>query len=185
MKDSIVIEGIVAPYAQALLSLGQAQNLTDRFGEDALSLINLLNESEDLRNLLASPVTNPDIKRAVLSQVLGDSVHSYMLNFLMILVERSRIQFLDRICQQYRNLLRELNQTVLAEVTSVVPLSDAQQEEVRQKVLKMTGARQVELSTSIDPELLGGVIIKVGSQVIDASLRDQLRRIGMQLSAPV
>jgi F-type H+-transporting ATPase subunit delta len=185
MKDSIVIEGIVAPYAQALLSLAQSQNLSDRFGEDALSLINLLNESEDLRNLLASPVTKPEVKRGVLRQVLGESVHPYMLNFLMILVDRNRVQFLDRICQQYRNLLRELNQTVLAEVTSVVPLSEAQQEEVRQKVLAMTGARQVELSTSLDPELLGGVIIKVGSQVIDASLRDQLRRIGMQLSAPV
>jgi F-type H+-transporting ATPase subunit delta len=76
-----------------------------------------------------------------------------------------------------------LKQTVLAEVTSAVELSESQQQSVREKVTAMTGAQQVELDTKIDPELIGGVIITVGSQVIDASLRGQLRRIGLRLSS--
>jgi F-type H+-transporting ATPase subunit delta len=88
---------------------------------------------------------------------------------------------LEGICKQYRVLLRDLNQTVLAEIVSAVELSDAQKESVRQKVVEMTSARQVELETHIDPDLIGGVIIKVGSQVIDASLRGQLRRISVRL----
>jgi F-type H+-transporting ATPase subunit delta len=76
-----------------------------------------------------------------------------------------------------------LNQAVLAEVASAVELTDAQKQSVREKVIAMTSANQVELNTKIDPDLIGGVIIKVGSQVVDASLRGQLRRIGLRLSS--
>jgi F-type H+-transporting ATPase subunit delta len=101
----------------------------------------------------------------------------------MLLVDRRRIIFLEGIGQQYLSLLRKLNQTVLADVTSAVALSEAQQQAVREKVQGMTGARSVELQTQIDRDLIGGVIIKVGSQIIDASLRGQLRRIGISLGA--
>ena len=87
------------------------------------------------------------------------------------------------ILSQYRALVREVNQTVLAEVSSAIELSDEQKESIRQKVVSMTDAKAVELSTNVDDSLLGGVIIKIGSQVIDASLRGQLRRIGIQLGA--
>jgi F-type H+-transporting ATPase subunit delta len=185
VRDSVVIEGIVAPYAQALLSLGQAHGLTERFGEDAAWFLELLSASSDLSQLLESPIMALDVKRNVLRQVATDTVHPYMLNFVMLLVDRGRIPFLGKICEQYQDLLRQLNQSVLAEVTAAVALSDAQQEAIRQKVLEMTGARQVELSMKLDPELIGGVVIKVGSQIVDASLRGQLRRIGMALNSPV
>ena len=184
MKDSVVIEGIVSPYAQALLSVAQSNDLTDRFGQDASFLTELLSASSDLSQLIENPIINPDIKKNVLMQLAGEQVHPLMLNFIKLLVDRGRIPFLARICAQYQELLRQLNQAVLAEVTSAVDLSDNQQEEIRQKVLAMTGARQVDLSTSLDPELIGGVVIKVGSQVVDASLRGQLRRISLLLNSP-
>jgi F-type H+-transporting ATPase subunit delta len=68
-------------------------------------------------------------------------------------------------------------------VASAVELTDEQKQSVREKVIAMTSANQVELNTKIDPDLIGGVIIKVGSQVVDASLRGQLRRIGLRLSS--
>jgi F-type H+-transporting ATPase subunit delta len=107
-----------------------------------------------------------------------------MMNFLMILVERRRILFLEGILKQFQALLRQLKQTVVAEVSSAVELTDAQRQSVTEKVKAMTSAHEVELDTKIDPDLIGGVIIKVGSQVIDASLRGQLRRIGISLSRP-
>jgi len=106
-----------------------------------------------------------------------------MHSFLKLLVDKGRILFLEGIGKQYLARLRELNQTVLAEVTSAVPLSDAQQQTVREKVQAMSSARQVEIETKIDADLIGGVIIKVGSQVIDASLRGQLRRLGIRLNS--
>ncbi|MEO1400623.1 MAG: ATP synthase F1 subunit delta [Cyanobacteria bacterium J06635_1] len=183
MKDSVVSEAIISPYSQALLSLGESNQIADQLGEDAIYVIELLSTSEELGQFLSSPIGNLEAKKGVLRQLLSDKVHPTMLNFSLLLVDRGRIPFLGSICRQYQALLRQKNQSVLAEVTSVVALSDAQQDEIRQKVLAMTGARQVELSTSLDPSLIGGVIIKVGSQVIDASLRGQIRRIGILLSS--
>lgn len=183
MQDSTLTAEFLEPYAQALLSLAKSQNLTDRFGEDAAALINLLQESEELSQFLANPLTKLEAKKAVLQQVVGEQVHPYMRNFLMLLVDRRRILFLEGICKQYQSLLRELNQTVLAEVTSAVELNDAQRQTVRERVMAMTAARQVDLETKIDPDLIGGVVIKVGSQVVDASLRGQLRRMSLRLNS--
>lgn len=106
----------------------------------------------------------------------------YLRNFLLLLVDKRRIFFLPEILQQYLALLRQLNQTVLAEVTSAVALTEDQQQAVTEKVLALTKARQVELATKVDSDLIGGVIIKVGSQVIDSSIRGQLRRLSLRLS---
>jgi F-type H+-transporting ATPase subunit delta len=124
-------------------------------------------------------------KKGVLQQIAGDELHPLFVNFLKLLVDRGRIPFLEAILNQYQQLLRKLNKTVLAEVTAAVDLSDAQKANLAEKVKVMTGAEQVELEVTLDPDLLGGVIIKVGSQIVDASLRGQLRRMSVQLSASV
>jgi F-type H+-transporting ATPase subunit delta len=181
MSDILTSE-VLEPYAQALMSLGQSNNLVDRFGDDVNSILSTLNESSDLQQFIVNPLIKADAKKAVLQQVFGESVHPFTKNFLMLLVDRRRVMFLDGICKQYQVLLRKLKQTVLAEVTSTVDLSDDQKNAIRDRVKTMTGAHQVDLETKLDPELIGGVIIRVGSQVIDASLRGQLRRIGLSLT---
>lgn len=183
MKDTGVVKGeILERYAQALLSVAQSGNVVDQVGQDIHSILDLLKESQDLREFFASPIYKADAKKAVLNQVLGDSVHPYTRNFLLLLVDRRRIFLLEGICKEFQALLRKLNQTVLAEVTSVNSLTDEQQQALKEKVMAMTGARSVELETKLDPELIGGVVIKIGSQVIDASIRGQLRRISLRLS---
>jgi F-type H+-transporting ATPase subunit delta len=179
--SSLVSTEILEPYAAALMSIAQTNDLVDRFGEDISGLLNVLRESEPLRQFLSNPFVKPDAKKAVLQQIVGDQVHPLVRNFLLVLVDRRRIAFLEGVCQQFQALLRQLKQTVLAEVTSAVPLNEGQRQAVSEQVIGLTGARQVELETKLDPDLLGGVIIKVGSQVVDASLRGQLRRIGMRL----
>lgn len=183
MIDSMVVSEIAEPYARALMSLAQEHQLTDKFGEDASFLLELLNTSDDLEPFLANPLVPVEAKKGVIQNLVGDNVHPYIQNFLGLLVDRTRIMFLGGILRQYQALLRELNQTALAEVVAAVELSDEQKERVKQKVREFTGAQQVELQVTLDPSLLGGLVIKVGSQVIDASLRGQLRRIGLQLSA--
>ncbi|HCF30318.1 MAG TPA: F0F1 ATP synthase subunit delta [Cyanobacteria bacterium UBA11049] len=178
-----VNEQVVEPYARALMSVAQGNNLTEPFGEDVRSLLNVLQTSEQFRDFLANPFINAEDKKAVIGRVVGDSVNPSIRNFLMLLVDRRRIILLEGICRQYLTLLRQLNQTVLAEVTSAVELNEAQQQSVRDKVISMTNARQVEIETKIDRDLIGGVIIKVGSQVVDASIRGQLRRLSLRLSS--
>lgn len=181
MKSSFLNAEIVEPYAEALMSLAQSNNLTDRFGEDVRSLVELLEESQQLQGFLGNPIITTEDKKTVLRKIGGEGTHPYLRNFLMLLADKKRLIFLEGIFQQYLALLRELNQTALAEVTSATELTEAQRQSISDKVKAMTNAQSVEIQTSIDPDLIGGVIIKVGSQVLDASLRGQLRRLGMNL----
>ncbi|MFM7371680.1 MAG: ATP synthase F1 subunit delta [Sphaerospermopsis kisseleviana] len=183
MKSNAATAEVAQPYAQALLSVAQANNLTEEFGADARTLVSLISGSGELQNFLDNPFIQPENKKNFLKQLLGEGVNPYLRNFILLLVDRRRISFLEPILQQYVNLLRELNQTVLAEVTSAVPLTDAQLQTVKEKVLSITKAREVEIETKIDTDLIGGVVIKVGSQVIDASLRGQLRRLSLRLGS--
>ncbi|WP_008309364.1 ATP synthase F1 subunit delta [Leptolyngbya sp. PCC 6406] len=183
MSSAAITAEVASPYAQALMGLAKDQGLADRFGEDASALTEILSTSEDLRQFLLSPLMANDTKKGVLTQVGADRFHPLFVSFLKLLVDKGRVVFVEGVLSQYQTLLRELNQTVLAEVIAAVDLTDEQQSALRERVLSMTGARQVDLSITIDPDLLGGVVIKVGSQIVDASLRGQLRRLGIQLSA--
>jgi F-type H+-transporting ATPase subunit delta len=183
MKSDAATAEVSQPYAQALLSIAQSQNLTEEVGGDARTFIGLLTGSQELTSFLSNPFVKPENKKNVLKQLLGEGVNLCLRNFLLLLVDRRRIAFLEPILQQYLVLLRQLNQTVLAEITSAVPLTQTQQQAITEKVITLTNARQVELATKIDSDLIGGVIIKVGSQVIDASLRGQIRRLSLRLSS--
>ncbi len=181
MQDSIITSEVIEPYAQAYMSIAQSHDLLDQFNDDVSAILQLLSESDDLRKLVESPMIRPDTKKAVIRQILGDQVHAYTLNFLLLLVDRGRLLFLSGICRQYQTLLRKLKGIALAEVKTAVQLSADQEEQIKQKVQSITGSQSVDLEVDVDPSLLGGVIIKVGSRVIDASLRGQLRRISNQL----
>ncbi|MBS9384526.1 MAG: F0F1 ATP synthase subunit delta [Dolichospermum sp. BR01] len=183
MKSDAATAEVSQPYAQALLSIAQSQNLTEEVGGDARTFLSLLTGSQELTSFLSNPFVKPENKKNVLKQLLGEGVNLCLRNFLLLLVDRRRIAFLEPILQQYLVLLRQLNQTVLAEITSAVPLTQTQLQAITEKVITITKARQVELATKIDSDLIGGVIIKVGSQVIDASLRGQIRRLSLRLSS--
>lgn len=181
MSGTLVSSEISEPYAQALMSLAQQNDLTNQFGDTFRALDSLLTESQEFKEFILNPVIKNEDKKNVLKQVMGDS-NPYLVNFMMLLVDKRRIIFLESIVDQYLSLLRKLNQVVLADVTSATELNDEQKGKIVDKVKQIVDARDVELKTTVDPSLIGGVIIKVGSKVIDASLRGQLRRISISLN---
>jgi F-type H+-transporting ATPase subunit delta len=181
MAQNTVSAAIVEPYAEALMSVAQSHNLTAEFGENVRFILDLCQSSSDLTDLLLNPLVKPEAKKGVMEQLLRSQVQPYFYNFLMLLIDRRRIFLLEAICKHYQALLRKLNNTVLAEVTSTLELNDEQRQAVIQKVRDMVSAAEVELDTKIDPDLIGGVVVRVGSQVLDASIRGQLRRIGVSL----
>ena len=179
---STVTSKVYEPYAQALLSLGQSNNLVDALTSDVDLIAETLKGSSELTEFLGNPFILDTVKKQTIGQLFESQVNPFTLSFLKLLVDRRRAVCLPGICAEFRSLVRKLNQVVLAEVTSTVELNDAQKQGICDRVKSMTNALSVELQTTIDPELIGGVIIQVGSQVIDASLRGQLRRISYQLA---
>ncbi|MFZ9737676.1 MAG: ATP synthase F1 subunit delta [Prochlorotrichaceae cyanobacterium] len=182
MTSSFATAEIVEPYTEALKDLADSQGLLERVGEELAAVITALESSADLKGFLNSPTYSAPQKKEVVQRVFDRDVHPLVLNFLMLLIDRKRISLFPLIVEHYQKLLRAMKQIVLAEVTVAVPLTESQQREIVSQVRSMTNARDVELKVQQDPEILGGVIIQVGSQVFDASLRGQLRRIGVSLS---
>ncbi|MCM1984076.1 ATP synthase F1 subunit delta [Lyngbya confervoides] len=183
MKQTSVTAGMVEPYAEALMGIAQDSNFVDEIASDVGFMLEMLRESEDLRSFISNPLIKAEAKKAVLRQITEGRVQGVFFNILMLLVDRRRIFLLEAICKHFQSLVRKLKNTVLAEVTSTIELNEAQRQAVIAKVQHMTQASQVELETKIDPDLIGGVIIRIGSQVLDASIRGQLRRISNSLTS--
>src|SRR5207237_1176555 len=99
MKSNIETAEVAQPYAQALMSIAKSQNLTEQFGEDARALVNLLTNSAPLQNLIDNPFIQPERKKAVITQILGDGANPSLRKFLLLLVDKRRIFFLEAILQ--------------------------------------------------------------------------------------
>lgn len=140
-----------------------------------------MNQSEELRSFLTSPLVKAEDKKEVIKKIADGQINPFLLNFLLLLVDRQRINIVEGVFNKYLENLRKLNNIVLAEVTSAIQLYEGEAEKLVAKIKNLTGANGVELETNIDPDIIGGVIIKVGSQNYDASIRGQLRRIRRSL----
>ncbi|MGQ9837260.1 MAG: ATP synthase F1 subunit delta [Cyanobacteriota bacterium] len=182
MTSSAIAEKLVNPYAEALVSLGFSQGILDTFAADIRFIATVLQSTPELGQFLANPVIKTEAKKNLLQQVLAEQIHPLMLNALKLLADRRRIMFLEKFCQRFLDLQRKLQNIALAKVTTAVALTEAQQQSIRERVQDFTQASGVELQIVEDPGLIGGVIIKIGSQVIDLSLRGQLRRLSLQLT---
>ncbi len=173
---------VADPYAEALIALAQSQNSLDQFGTEIRLLLTILRSTPELKPFLENPVVQADAKKTVLQQAFAKRVNPLILNTLLLLTDRRRIMFLESLCLRFLEIQRKLQKIALAEVTSAVELSLSQQEAIQQRVKQLAQAERVELETQVDPSLIGGFIIKVGSQVIDMSLKGQLRRFALQLA---
>jgi F-type H+-transporting ATPase subunit delta len=184
MKTEAINRKIAEPYAEALMALAEEQNAMDEIAADVAVIVNATGQVGELAQMLASPIMPARLKKQVLQRVFPD-LHPLMRNFLSLLVDRGRIPFLLDICKQWQMLLRQRRNIALAQVTSAIPLNDTQKEQLRQKLLALTSAQGVELELSVDPSLIGGLAIKIGSQIVDVSVRGQLRRLASRLLANV
>jgi F-type H+-transporting ATPase subunit delta len=142
----------------------------------------LWNGSAQLREAMASPVLEPDAKKAALAALFDEQVTPSVQNLLKLLADRQRIAVLDAVLERFLELYRELRHITLAKVSSATPLSEEQQAQLNQKVQAIAGTKAVEFDLNVDPSLIGGFVVNLGSQVIDASLVGQVRRLGLALA---
>ena len=177
-----LLNSLATPYAEALLQVSESRKDTDAVAEQAKAVLELWNQSEQLREAMASPVLEPDAKKAALAALFDGQLSDSLMNLLKILADRQRIAVLDAVLLRYLELYRELRNITLAKVTSAQPLSDEQQAQLNQKVQAIAGTKAVEFELTVDPALIGGFVVNLESQVIDASLSGQVRRLGLELA---
>ena len=177
-----LLNTITTPYAEALLQVAESSKEVDKVISQAKSILELWKESPELSQAMASPVLEVDAKKAAIEKLFAKKVTPSFLSFLRLLADRKRIGFLDSVLERLLELYREQNNIALATVTSATPLDDDQQKEILKKVQSIAGTKNLELNLKIDPDLIGGFVVNVGSKVIDASLAGQVRRLGLELA---
>jgi len=177
-----LLNTITTPYAEAFLQVAEARKEVDQVVEQAKAVLALWAESPELRAALASPVLEVEAKKATLEKLFTDQVTPSFLNLLKLLADRQRIGVLDSVLERLLELYREQNGIALATVTSAEALSEEQLGRITTQLKAVAGTDQVEINTAVDPSLIGGFVLKVGSKVIDASLSGQVRRLGLALA---
>lgn len=177
-----LLNSLATPYADALLQVSEGRKETDTVAAQAKELLALWNDSQQLREAMASPVLEPDAKKAALISLFEGQLSESLMNLLKLLADRQRIAVLDAVLMRYLELYRQLRNIALAKVTSATPLSEEQQAQLNQKVQAIAGTPSVEFDLQVDPSLIGGFVVNLESQVIDASLAGQVRRLGLELA---
>ena len=174
---------IAEPYAEALLELATLNDSLKETTNDINIVSQFLANSSDLKKFLDNPLITRDAKKNVLKDVLGEQISATSLTFLMLLVDRGRIAFLDGVAQKFLELSYKKDSIEIAKITSSIQLSGQQQKDLAEKLKVMTGAKQIKLALRVDPKLIGGFTVEVGSKLIDTSIRGQLKQISSLLGA--
>jgi F-type H+-transporting ATPase subunit delta len=162
-------------YSDVLFQLAEEAGQVEQVLGDLAAVAGLLRDEADFVKLLTSDKLEEKEKTAAIRRVFNGQIGSLTLDFLCVLVRRNRIGFLLGITDRYEVLADSLNNCRLVEVTLAKPISEEQMEQLRQQVKDAIRA-EVKLKVNIDPDILGGVILKQGDIMIDNSVRTVLDR---------
>jgi F-type H+-transporting ATPase subunit delta len=168
-------------YAEALLDVAEQRGQADDIGRELRALVtDVLGAGPEVEQALASPVVKRAAKAQLLEHAFKDKVGELLFNFLKVLNSKDRLGLLRHVAAAYRELLDERAKRIRVTVRSVVPLTDEQTERLRLAIAQATGLHPV-IAARIDLKLLGGMVVQVGDQVFDSSVRTRIDNIRDQL----
>jgi F-type H+-transporting ATPase subunit delta len=169
-------------YARALFDIALKESDPSRVEQELSSITALVKGHAELQNALESPGVPPVAKKAVVEALVARGPFIPAVGkLLMMLAERDRLTLLEGVLEAFRARLREQQRVLEAEVTTAIPLEPGQQAALQQRLGAAT-ARQVTLTTRVDPSLIGGVVARIGSTVYDGSLATQLAKLKGRLA---
>jgi len=173
--------GIAKRYATALFELADESASLDTVSADLKSLKNMLDQSEDLSSFISSPLYSREQHSSALSAILDKSGSSDLTKqFIGIVARQRRLFALVEMIADFDARLAEKRGEVTAQVTSAHALSDAQVAQLKETLKAQLGS-DVTLESSVDENLLGGLVVRVGSKMIDSSIRTKLNRLQLNL----
>ena len=172
---------VASRYAKALLGFASERNELDRIESELLTINSLLDASREFKLLLINPVVKPDKKKSILQAIFKDGISELTLGFIKILVSKGREVLLPEIVAEALSQLRLIKNIQTAEVRSAIPLEDSTRAKILAEVAKVHDGI-IELNETVDPDLLGGFILKMDDKQTDASLKRQLSTLRRKLS---
>jgi F-type H+-transporting ATPase subunit delta len=173
------MEELAEVYARALFEAANENGVLDRVHDELGAFADALEENRELQVFLFSPYFTSEEKKDGVRKIVTEA-DERTLNFLELLAERHRMPVLPRIRRDFDAMWADENKLLPVTVTSAVELDEGLVREIGNRIEEQTGKR-VELSATVDPEVLGGLIVRVGNMVLDASIRNRLESLRKQV----
>ena len=171
------VSGVPGRYASALFELAEEANAVDEVGTDLSRFQLLLDQSDDLRRLVRSPVFSADDQLAALDAICARAeIRGLAANFIRLVTRNRRLFAIADMIKAYRALTAQARGEIAAEVTSAEALSQTHVEELKAAIKSAVG-RDVDLALKLDPAILGGLVVKIGSRMVDNSLKTKLQNL--------
>ena len=162
-------------YARALFDAAKDRDRLAQVREDLGDFVAAVEEVPELRSLLRDPVLDPKEKAAALDSILG-GVDELVRNFLLLVAEKNRTAQIEEIAHEFDRLVAAEERRLEVELTTAFELSDKEAKSIVAQIEKASG-REVDATRSVDPDLIGGLILQAGSMRVDASVRGRLNRL--------
>jgi F-type H+-transporting ATPase subunit delta len=174
------VEEIADVYARSLFQVAQEQGKTDEIREQLGQFEEALSEDRGLSTFFFSPYFSIEEKKDGLHRAL-DGADENLMNFFELLVEKHRMPVIHRIRREYDGLWREENKLLPVQVTSAVELDEQIISDLGERIGESTG-RKVEVTSRVDEGIIGGIVLRVGNSVLDASIRNRLEQLRKQVA---
>jgi F-type H+-transporting ATPase subunit delta len=175
------MEEIAEVYARSLFEVAQDQGQLDQIHEELDQFADVLSEDRQLQLFFFSPYFSSDEKKDGVAKVI-EGGNDYFVRFLELLAEKHRLPVLFRIRREFDSLWAKEQKLLEVSVTSAVELDEETVKGIGKKIEEQTG-NKVELTSQVDPDLIGGLVIRVGNMVLDASVRNRLERLRRQVAS--
>jgi F-type H+-transporting ATPase subunit delta len=174
---------VASRYAKSLIDLAEEQNSVEPVKAEIESFVRVLRQNSQLQAVLRNPIVGTDKKSAILSQLFGDN-SKLVLAFFKIVVNKGRSSILYPTAVEFLNEYNRRKGILQAVVISAAPLTEEQKDQISAIVVEAT-KKQIVLETKIDPELIGGFVLKVGDKQVDTSIASSLNRLKKEFAQKV
>lgn len=169
------MEELAQVYARSIFEVAREHGKLEELREQIAQFADALHEQRELAVFFFSPYFSTQEKREALSGLL-DGAEETLTNFLSVLIENHRMPVIFRIRDEYERLYAEENRTLPVEITSAIELDQATTESLGRLIGERAG-RKVTLAARVDPDILGGIVVRVGNSILDASIRNRLEQL--------
>ncbi|WP_246893318.1 F0F1 ATP synthase subunit delta [Clostridioides difficile] len=177
-----MINVIANRYAEALFQLGEEENSTDVLFKELEKVVDMMTKvSKDFYKVLKSPLVSKSEKKNLVEIIFSKEVSSNIKNFLKVLVDKDRISYLDDIELAYKELLNKKNNVIAGVAISAIPMSETDIKELEVKLSNKYN-KNVTIENVVDKTILGGVLVRIGNEQIDGTVKTRLDKMKEKLS---
>jgi len=173
---------VVRRYAQALFDTAHRAGVVDQIESDLKAVDQVLRATPRFPRVLRAPTISIDQKKTLVQQVFGDRVSPLAARFLSLVVERRREAILSDVSSEFSRLANEQRNILAVQVTAATPLTDQERDALAAALTRRTG-KTVTLELNIDPQIMGGLLLRMGDTVIDGSVRNRLNQLRERLQS--